>query len=145
MQTMTDQKQESTSTNLIQLPSRHHKNFQTYITEYAQRNGVAMSGPVWETALAAAQRLDYKGIRATFDTQLIISRSQAPAGGVVRRVLGRLFRRTTPSVPAKTAVMTSVASALVRRSLWLRSSHDGREHPIIQKTAFFFTIAPLSR
>ncbi|MGB0385818.1 MAG: hypothetical protein ACPGWR_13440 [Ardenticatenaceae bacterium] len=56
---MADQKQDPSSTNIIPLPSRHDKNFEHYITDYAVTNNLTMDGDVWESALAAAKRLDY--------------------------------------------------------------------------------------
>ena len=71
---------------------RHDKNFQSYITQYAQANDLAMAGPEWKAALAAAQRLDYSQDR-NVTTQMILKPSPAPQEGPLRRLFGRLFGR----------------------------------------------------
>jgi hypothetical protein len=68
--------------------SWHKKNFEDYITKYAQTNQLAMSGDEWERALAAAKRLDYTSERdALPNMQLIPSQPS-----FVRRLMSRLVR-----------------------------------------------------
>ena len=70
------------------LTRRHNKNFENYITEYAKEHALGMNGSLWETALAAAKRLDYSQERhATNQSELI----PAPSN-----FLGRFFRRLLP-------------------------------------------------
>lgn len=78
-------------TNHIQPTSRHQKNFENYISEYAQANDLQMSGPIWKAALEAARRLDYTADRSRApNMKLLVS---ASASGLLGRVL-RLFRAT---------------------------------------------------
>ena len=85
----------STQTN--QPLSRHDKNFQSYITQYAQANELAMAGAEWQAALAAAQRLDYSQDR-NVTTHMILRPSEAQQEGLLRRVFGRLLRRGAPEI-----------------------------------------------
>lgn len=87
---MSNQKKEP---NAIQQNVRHHKNFETYITEYATKNKLPMSGPCWETALAAARRLDYTGDRHA-TPEMRLKPSQA---SFVNRLFTRFFRRVEPA------------------------------------------------
>lgn len=74
--------------------SRHHQNFENYITEYATKNGLLMRGPLWDAALAAAKRLDYTSDRhATPEMRLRPSQQS-----LASRLLTRLFRRQEPPV-----------------------------------------------
>ena len=85
----TTQIEETTPTNVIDIPALHKKNFENYITEYAKANDLAMTGQVWKSALAAARRLDFTGDRdANPSTQLIASQPS-----FFSRVFG-FFRRT---------------------------------------------------
>jgi hypothetical protein len=94
MNQSTNQKTESTPSNIIQLPLPHKKNFEKYITEYATTNSLHKTGEVWNKALKAAQRLDYIGDRsAEPDMQL----SFAPPAGLLSRLM-RFFRRAEPPV-----------------------------------------------
>lgn len=86
---MADQKPQSSSTNIIPLPSRHDKNFEQYITDYAVTNRLTMDGDVWETALAAAKRLDYAKREERAKPNMTLTPAQA---GLFGRVLG-IFRR----------------------------------------------------
>lgn len=76
-------------TNHTQPTSRHKKNFETYITDYAQANDLEMSGAIWKAALEAARRLDYTADRSRRpNMKLLVSGSPS---GLLARVL-RLFR-----------------------------------------------------
>jgi hypothetical protein len=87
---MSNQKKEP---NAIQQSVRHNKNFEIYITQYATKNRLSMSGPIWEAALAAARRLDYTGDRhATPEMRLTPSQAS-----FVNRLFTRLFRQTEPA------------------------------------------------
>jgi len=66
----------------------HRQNFERYITDYAHQHQLAMRGPIWQAALAAAKRLDHTGER-TNQSQLIFTPSPA-------NFLGRLLRRLLP-------------------------------------------------
>jgi len=92
---MAVRKPPSTSTNIIPLPSRHDKNFENYITDYAVTNRLTMDGELWESALAAAKRLDYtkRGERASTPNMTLIP-AQASLFG---RVLGFFRRRPQPA------------------------------------------------
>lgn len=74
---------------MTQLPSRHKKNFEDYITQYAISNDLSMNDPMWQVALAAARRLDYIGDRnATTNMQLTPS-----PPSLMRRLFALLRRR----------------------------------------------------
>lgn len=85
----------STQTN--QPIGRHDKNFESYIRQYAQANKLAMAGAEWQAALAAAQRLDYRQDRHV-TPHMILKPSEAQQEGLLRRVFGRLLRRTAPEI-----------------------------------------------
>lgn len=80
---------QTTPTNVIELPARHNKNFENQITEYAKANDLPMTSQVWQSALAAARRLDYTGNRDANPTMKLMSSQPT----FLERVFG-LFRRT---------------------------------------------------
>jgi len=85
------------STQMTEPIFRHDKNFQTYITQYAQANELAMAGPEWQAALLAAQRLDYIKDR-NLTTHMILKPSEAQKEGLLRRVFGRFSRRSQQEI-----------------------------------------------
>ena len=84
---------QTTTTNLIELPSLHDKNFEHYITQYAKANDLPMRGNVWQSALAAARRLDYTGDRDANPKMRLIGSQPS----FLSRLFG-FFRRTTRQV-----------------------------------------------
>jgi hypothetical protein len=86
---MTNQTQKTTRPNVIRKSSRHHKNFEHYITQYAKANDLPMSGQVWQAALAAARRLDYTQNRDANPKMRLV----ASEPSFLSRVLGRFRRR----------------------------------------------------
>lgn len=92
---MANQSSKAASSNIIQLPTLHNNNFKNYLTQYATANNLAMRGEEWEAALAAAQRLDYTGSRATAAKMEFIPKQEST--GVLGRLVG-LFRRTEAPV-----------------------------------------------
>ncbi|MGB0385310.1 MAG: hypothetical protein ACPGWR_10850 [Ardenticatenaceae bacterium] len=74
--------------------SVHDKNFQKYLIQYAESNQLTMSGSVWQSAEAAAKRLDYTKDRHAAPN-MTLSLQIAPREGIFTRLFGRFLRRTT--------------------------------------------------
>ncbi|MGB0387859.1 MAG: hypothetical protein ACPGWR_23830 [Ardenticatenaceae bacterium] len=91
---MSDQKSDSSKSNIIEFVSRHKENFERYITQYAQRNELEMDGPIWEAALAAAKRLDYSGDRRSAPKMQFVPSIKGT--GILGRLAG-FFRRREPA------------------------------------------------